>query len=217
MGLMGYPHFSPGRALLVIAARRAARLASYHSPENEELPEMIDVRHYAVRETLRNGLEVLVRALHPDDGERIAEAFSKLDKESVYTRFFGPKTGLTDKDYQTIRELDFDTRVALVVTIMEGGREVIIASGSYSCFAPDAAEVAFTVEEDYHGLGIARRLLEHLGRIAGERGLVRFEAEVLPYNNAMLKVFAASGWPMSKRSEDGAIHITLALGGEAVS
>ena len=178
---------------------------------------MIDARHYAVRETLRNGLEVLVRALHPDDGERIAEAFSKLDKESVYTRFFGPKTGLTDKDYQTIRELDFDTRVALVVTIMEGGREVIIASGSYSCFAPDAAEVAFTVEEDYHGLGIARRLLEHLGRIAGERGLVRFEAEVLPYNNAMLKVFAASGWPMSKRSEDGAIHITLALGGEAVS
>ncbi|MBP5996924.1 MAG: GNAT family N-acetyltransferase [Azonexus sp.] len=178
---------------------------------------MIDVRHYAVRETLRNGLEVLVRALHPDDGERIAEAFSKLDKESVYTRFFGPKTGLTDKDYQTIRELDFDTRVALVVTIVEGGREIIIASGSYSRFAQDAAEVAFTVEEDYHGLGIARRLLQHLGRIAGERGLVRFEAEVLPYNNAMLKVFAASGWPMSKRSEDGAIHITLALGGEAVS
>jgi len=203
--------------LLVIAAHRPARLAGCHSPENEELPEMIDARHYAVRETLRNGLEVLVRALHPDDGERIAEAFSKLDKESVYTRFFGPKTGLTDKDYQTIRELDFDTRVALVVTIMEGGREVIIASGSYSRFAPDAAEVAFTVEEDYHGLGIARRLLQHLGRIAGERGLVRFEAEVLPYNNAMLKVFAASGWPMSKRSEDGAIHITLALGGEAVS
>ena len=178
---------------------------------------MIDACHYAEHETLRNGMEVLVRALQPDDGERIAEAFSKLDHESIYTRFFGPKTELTEKDYQTIREMDFDTRVALVVTIMEGGREVIIASGSYSCFAPDAAEVAFTVEEDYHGLGIARRLLEHLGRIAGERGLVRFEAEVLPYNNAMLKVFAASGWPMSKRSEDGAIHITLALGGEAVS
>ena len=178
---------------------------------------MIDVRHYAVRETLRNGLEVLVRALRPDDGARIAEAFSKLDRESVYTRFFGPKTGLTEQDYQTIRELDFDTRVALVVTIMEGGREIIIASGSYSRFAADAAEVAFIVEEDYHGLGIASRLLRHLGRIAGERGLVRFEAEVLPYNNAMLKVFEASGWPMRKRSEDGAIHITLALGGAASS
>lgn len=178
---------------------------------------MIDARHYAACETLRNGLEVVVRALRPDDGERIAEAFSKLDKESVYTRFFGPKTGLTEQDYRTIRELDFDTRVALVVTITEGGREIIIASGSYSRFAPDAAEVAFIVEEDYHGLGIARRLLAHLGRIAGERGIVRFEAEVLPYNNAMLKVFAGCGWPLSKRSEDGAIHITLALGGAAAS
>jgi hypothetical protein len=33
----------------------------------------------------------------------------------------------------------------------------------------------------------------------------------------MLKVFEASGWPMSRRSEDGAIHITLALGGVAAS
>ena len=75
----------------------------------------------------------------------------------------------------------------------------------------DAAEVAFLVEEDYHGLGIARRILQHLGRIAIERGLVRFEAEVLPYNSAMLKVFAASGWPMSKRSEDGSLHVILDL------
>lgn len=178
---------------------------------------MIDVPHYAVQETLRNGMEALFRALRPDDGERVAEAFAKLDHESIYTRFFGPKTGLTEKDYQSIREMDFDIRVALVVTIIEDGREIIIASGSYSRFAPDAAEVAFLVEEDYHGLGIARRILQHLGRIASERGIVRFEAEVLPYNSAMLKVFAASGWPMSKRSEDGAIHITLTLGDAAAS
>lgn len=178
---------------------------------------MIDARHYAETEILRNGLEVLVRALRPDDGERIAEAFAKLDRESIYARFFGPKPELTEKDYQTIREMDFDTRVALLVTIMEDGREIVIASGSYSRFAPDAAEVAFLVEEDYHGLGIARRMLQHLGRIAIDRGLVRFEAEVLPYNLAMVRVFEASGWPMSRRSEDGAIHITLALGGVAAS
>ena len=108
-------------------------------------------------------------------------------------------------------------RVALLVTLMENGREIVIASGSYSRFAPDAAEVAFLVEEDYHGLGIARRLLQHLGRIAIDRGLQRFEAEVLPYNSAMLKVFEASGWPLSRRSEEGAIHITLSLGDAVAS
>jgi len=175
------------------------------------LSEMIDARHYAVRDTLRNGLEVLIRALRPDDGERIAEAFSKLDKESIHTRFFGPKAGLTEADYRNIRELDFDTRVGLVVTMIEGGREIIIASASYSRFAPDAAEVAFIVEEDYHGQGIASRLLQHLGLIARERGIVRFEAEVLAQNGAMLRVFASAGWPMTPRREDGSIHIVLAL------
>lgn len=178
---------------------------------------MLDARYYEAREVLRNGLEVTVRALRPDDGERVAEAFHKLDPESVYTRFFGPKTGLSEKDYASIRDMDFDTRVALLVTRAENGREVVIGSCSYSRFAPDAAEVAFLIEEDYHGLGLARRLLQHLGRIAVARGLTRFEAEVLPYNTAMLKVFAASGWPVTTRNEDGAVHVTLELGPAAVA
>lgn len=51
---------------------------------------MIDARQYSACETLRDGREVLVRALRPDDGERIAEAFAKLGPESIYTRFFRP-------------------------------------------------------------------------------------------------------------------------------
>ena len=172
---------------------------------------MIDARQYNARETLRDGREVLVRALRRDDGERIAEAFAKLDPESIYTRFFGPKLGLTASDHQTIRDMDFDTRVALLVTIQQAGREVVIASGSYSRFAPDAAEVAFLVEEDFHGQGIAGRLLGHLGRIAVARGIVRFEAEVLGFNKAMRRVFERCGWPMTTRQEDGSLHITLDL------
>ena len=176
---------------------------------------MIDARHYAVRDTLRDGTAILIRALRPDDGPLLAEAFSKLEAESIYTRFFGPKSGLTEEDYRIIREIDFVTRVALVVTTEVDGREIVIASSSYIRFAPDTAEIAFVVEEDYHGQGIARRLLHHLGLIARERGIVRFEAEVLALNSAMLRVFASAGWPMKTRSEDGSIHIVLDLGATA--
>ena len=172
---------------------------------------MIDARHYAVRDTLRDGTAILIRALRPDDGPRLAEAFSQLEAESVFTRFFGSKAGLTEADYRLIREMDFDTKVALLVTTMVDGREIVIASCSYTRFAPGAAEVAFIVEEDYHGQGIASRLLQHLGLIARERGIVRFEAEVLAQNGAMLRVFASAGWPMTPRREDGSIHIVLAL------
>ncbi|HEX5675699.1 MAG TPA: GNAT family N-acetyltransferase [Azonexus sp.] len=174
---------------------------------------MIDARHYLASETLRNGLEIRIRALRPDDGERIVEAFSKLDPESVYTRFFRYKKEVSEADLRLIRELDFETRVALVATLTENGREIIIASSSYSVYEDKTAEIAFVVEEDYQGLGIGRRLLSHLGKIARERGITTFTAEVLYQNLAMLKVFTASGWPMKRTTEDGAVLIRLALDG----
>jgi RimJ/RimL family protein N-acetyltransferase len=170
---------------------------------------MKGARSYRAEETLRNGLVICIRALQPDDGERMAEAFSKLDPDSVYTRFFTYKKEVTEEDFQLIREMDFDLRVALIATLMQDGREIVIASSSFSVFGQDEAEVAFIVEEDYHGLGIARRLLMHLGRIARERGIKRFRAEVLNQNSAMLRVFAGSGWPMESVAEDGSAHVTL--------
>lgn len=172
---------------------------------------MIDARHYSVQETLRNGVEVQIRSLRPDDGARMEEAFKKLEEDSIRSRFFGVRSGLTEEDHRLIRELDFYTRVVLVVTLHQDGREIIIGCGSYSRTGKDAAEIAFLVEEDYHGKGMASHILWHLGLIARERGVVRFEAEVLPQNRAMRRVFAASGWPMISRRVDDVVHITLEL------
>jgi len=173
---------------------------------------MIDARNYSVTETLRNGLEACFRAAHPDDSDLLIEAFHKLDPESVYLRFFGPKKEISPTELKRFREADFDTRIILICTVQEDGREIVIASGTYAR-AEDAAsaEVAFIVEEDFHRLGIARRLLMHLGKIATAAGIRTFIAEVLPHNTAMLGVFGRCGWPMTTHSADGVIHITLDL------
>ena len=176
---------------------------------------MIDARHYRASEMLRDGREICIRALQPDDAERMTEAFSKLDPESVYTRFFSYKKEVSAADLQLIREMDFERRVALIATLPENGREIVIASSSYSTYGDNKAEIAFVVEEDYQGQGIARRLLKHLGKIAVDRGITTFTAEVLAHNAAMQKVFAACGWPLSSHAEDGSVHFTLALNSAA--
>ena len=110
--------------------------------------------------------------------------------------------------------VDPEHEIALVMTIGSGGDETIIASCRSFATSAHAAEVAFLVEEDYQGQGIAGKLLRHLAGIERERGITEFEADVLAENKSMLVVFAKSGFPMRKRPEGGTVHITLSLVGD---
>lgn len=176
---------------------------------------MIDPVAYDETEILKNGVAVRFRSIRPDDKKRLSEAFRNLEAESIYTRFFHHKKTLSDEELRAVTEIDFENVVALVVTTGRGENEVIIGGGRYAAFDISgkrrSAEVAFTVEEDYHGQGIASRLLQHLTRIAREKGVSQFEAEVLPENKAMIGVFERSGLPIRKQFEGGALHVTLSL------
>jgi GNAT superfamily N-acetyltransferase len=176
---------------------------------------MIDAAAYEHRATLKSGAEVTVRSIRPDDKERLVAAFTNLDPESIFTRFFYHKRTLTEAELTAATELDFENAVALVVTLGEREAEAIIAGGRYVVLDPEAgakiAEVAFTVEEDYHRQGLARLLLHHLGLIARDKGIAAFVAEVLPQNRGMLTVFERSGLPMKKQYQGDVVHVTLSL------
>jgi len=172
-------------------------------------------REFSCSDTLRNGLAVTIRALHADDRERMAKAVRELDRESVYFRLFSYRNELTEAGLDRIMTFDPDREVALVVTTGAGPDEKVIGSGRYVvCGGREgalSAEVAFIVEEDYQGLGIAKRLLAHLAAIARTKGIVEFEADVLAENESMLAVFARSRLPMKQRREGGVVHVALAL------
>ena len=170
---------------------------------------------FAVSETLRNGLAVTIRALRAEDREKIARAVRGLDRESIYTRLFSHRTELTEAGLDRIMHFDPDSDVVLVVTKGSGADETVIGSGRYIVGPAEqgtrSAEVAFMVEENYHGLGIASRLLQHLANVARAQGIAAFDATVLAENRAMLSVFARSGLPMGKRNEGGEVQVTLTL------
>ena len=76
---------------------------------------------------------------------------------------------------------------------------------------PKRAELGFIIAEPYRGRGIASLLLSHLVRIAQEKGLSAFEAQVLAYNAPTLAVLQRSGLPICRRREGDIIHVTLSL------
>ena len=144
-------------------------------------------------------------------GGRQARAVRGLDRESIYYRLFSYRNELTEAGLDRIMRFDPQSEVALLVTIGEGDDERVIGSGRYVVTSPGKAEVAFMVEEDYHGRGIASRLLRHLAIVAADHGIAQFEAVVLADNKSMRTVFDRSGWPMKTRREGDAVHIALAL------
>jgi RimJ/RimL family protein N-acetyltransferase len=154
--------------------------------------------------------------LGPSDRDKIVAAFGKLDPESVYTRFFSFKKELSDADLQRLEVTDPEHSLALAVFVGSGPDEALIGAGSYVALPPAAgvraAEVAFTIEEDYQGQGLASQLLGALAGIARQQGFTRLEAEVLAGNAPMLAVFERSGLPLVKTKQGGVVHVAMELG-----
>jgi GNAT superfamily N-acetyltransferase len=177
---------------------------------------MMDARNFTSRETLKNGLQVTFRAIKPDDRDALLAAFKELDDKTIYLRFFGMKKDISPKELKEATDIDFERTIALVTILADEAGERIIGAGRYLTFgtgdSPERAEVAFTVEEDYHGLGIASRLLRHLAGIAKQKGVKEFHAELLPENRGMFAVFSRSGFPLSQEIVEGVRHVTLSLG-----
>ena len=170
----------------------------------------MNAAQYLVRETLNDGSPVTIRAVRPDDKERILTAFLALEPHSIYARFFYAKTELSEEELRQLTEIDYVSAVVLLATIGARQQETVIGLGRYAA-SEGSAEVAFVVEEDYAGRGIAGRLLHHLTHIARENGITKFEADVLEDNAAMFAVFRESGLPMTTTNADGITHVTLVL------
>ncbi len=168
-------------------------------------------RTYSVEEILHDGGSIYVRAIRPDDKERLREHFDHLSKRSVYMRFFTPRKRLREDELKNFTEIDFDNQVALVATLNTDGVERIIGVGRYfRTNATDArAEVAFAVLDEHQGRGIGTVLLEHLSQIARAHGIGEFEADVLGENNQMLNVFRNSGFVTQRSIEAGVVHVSF--------
>ena len=114
---------------------------------------MLKVETYSVTEALRDGCQVEIRALRPDDRADLLAAINRTSAQSLYRRFFGLRRSFTDQEAAFFINVDFVNHVALVALIDEEGRSVIAGGGRYIVVQPGQAELAFVVVDDYHWQG----------------------------------------------------------------
>jgi RimJ/RimL family protein N-acetyltransferase len=172
---------------------------------------MLAPENYSATEHLRDGREIEIRALRPDDEDDMLAAIGRTGTQSLQRRFFVAKRGFSEKEIAFFMNIDFANHVALVVLADEGRQKVIIGGGRYIVTEPGQAEIAFVVIDDYQGQGIGTLLMRHLAVIARRAGLKELIAEVLPENAAMRKVFSKFGFQTRRGKDPQVVHLALAL------
>jgi RimJ/RimL family protein N-acetyltransferase len=174
-----------------------------------------DIVNYNSTEHLRDGRSVTIRAIRPDDKGLLIDTLSKVSPQSLYLRLFSGKRKFSDDEMNQIATVDFVNVVALVAVLDEDGSDKIVGGGRYIRIGPSGtgqrAEVAFLIDDAHQGLGIGSRIFKHLLEIARESGITHFEAEVLPSNAPMLRLFARSGLPVGKTMTRDSVHVTIQL------
>jgi nucleotide-binding universal stress UspA family protein len=135
---------------------------------------------WPVSVVLRDGSRLLVRPIEPDDREELAAGFRRLSPESRYRRFFGPMPELRERDLDYLTRVDHRDHEALVALDEATGEGVAVAR--YVRTAPDEAEPAVVVADDWQRRGVGTRVLDLLVRRAQEEGITRFRASVLAQN-----------------------------------
>jgi RimJ/RimL family protein N-acetyltransferase len=174
------------RAMLLAQAREAGVVAVDQ--------ELRSGRAYPVHEERdvapRDGRTVLMRPTRAGDRGGMQELFHRLPERDVATRFFTRLTSLTDTAADHLGNVDYAEEMAFAAVVGPPEHERIVATSSYYRDPRDGlAEVAYMVDPDWQGGGLATalhaRTVEY-GRAHGVRGLV---AVVLMSNPAMLAVF----------------------------
>jgi RimJ/RimL family protein N-acetyltransferase len=154
-----------------------------------------------------------VRAIRPDDKTTILQGLSLFSDASLYKRFHGAKTGLSDKELTFYTEIDYLYHVALLAVLKENNQA--IGGGRFiaheEALPSRIAELSFAVADNFQGLGVGTIILRHLIHIAREAGIKTLEADVLAENTAMIRVFEKSGLPATKTYEGRNVHVTMSL------
>ena len=153
---------------------------------------------------LRDGSTARVRAAGSGDVAAVGDFLERLSPEARWFRFFSG--GLDVERAAADAVAPPDGRALLVLT---GAPERVVAHAMYARVEPQTAEVAFAVDEEWQGRGLATTLLAHLADAAAAEGIAEFEAITLAGNHRMIGVFRDSGFPVDVRSHPGELEIRL--------
>ena len=146
---------------------------------------------YISRGKLKNGEEVLIRPIRPEDEPAMMRFHERLSERAVYLRYFHMEKLSTRIAHDRLMRkcfIDYDREMALVAETPDGGsdkREILGVGRLTRDRDPRQAEVAVLITDRCQSLGLGTELLARLIDIARAEKLQRIVAHILAENASM--------------------------------
>jgi acetyltransferase len=174
-------------------------------------------KKYETLWTLKNGQEVLLRPIKPEDEPLWLEMFQSFSEESIRYRFFQLLRDTPHEVRVRYCNIDYDREVAIVAELNEEGHRKILGVCRLN-IEPNgkSGEIAFIIGDKWQGLGLGTKMVDYVLEIANEMGVETVYAIMLSDNQRALDLTKKMGFKLEYLN-DGTVKGVLGLKEEMLS
>jgi acetyltransferase len=172
---------------------------------------------YVASWTMKDGNQVTIRPIRPEDEPLMVKFHETLSDRSVYMRYFYSLSLNRRVEHERLLRIcfgDYDREMVLVAEHKDPGTEKrsIIAVGRMNkLHARNEAEVAVLVSDRHHNLGLGLELLRRVIEVARDEKLGRVSAEMLTDNMGMQAIVKRLGFKVGASKDRTSVRAFLDL------
>jgi len=151
---------------------------------------------------MKNGKEVILRPIKPEDEMLEAEMFTHFSERTQRFRFFQLIKDISHELLIRYTQIDYDREIAIIAELEENKKKKMIGvvrliANQYN----EDAEFAIVVADPWHNLGLGNKFTDYILDIARKRGIKKVYAHILKDNFIMLHIFKARGFKIIKNQD----------------
>jgi acetyltransferase len=155
---------------------------------------------------LRNGTEVFVRPVRPEDEELFLRFLDRVGAEDLRLRFFAPIREFSHAFLARLIQIDYARAIAFVAIEPASGAMMGVVR-LHADAGHESGEYAILLRSDLKGLGLGWELMRLMIEWAKADGLSVVEGQVLRENTVMLAMCEALGFEVRNDPEDGELKL----------
>ncbi|MDB9494668.1 bifunctional acetate--CoA ligase family protein/GNAT family N-acetyltransferase [Spirulina major CS-329] len=169
--------------------------------------------HYVAPWTLKDGTNVVIRPIRPEDEPLVVKFHEPLSEESVYLRYFhlmSLKSRVAHDRLSRICFIDYDREIALVADYKDpetGEHQFLGVARISQLHGVNEAEFAMIISDRCQNQGLGTELLQRLVAIGRDRNFTQLVANILPENTGMQRVCQKVGFRLQHLSPDTVLAV----------